>query len=723
MLFTGNVQNETGCYVTAGSRRASDMDAESGIETGDSDSATASVTSSEYPAAAATLPMASIRRDNTTAVNVDAAVTPDMALFSDDVGEFIRRMMVQPPPSPISLDDCDVAIVPPPTDYILDLLSTADYSGYSVLPPLVELPEDEATQSYRCDLNHADRRPAPPLPSPRVNEFTERKPKTPISRNGVPTPDVAAEHHERKRDFDGISNRAQVSADGVAAVNQPVPAKRCVNTSVDNGINPVVDIAASRTLIEDTLMKRATATLPASPTDNKSSRFFNIPQLARRRFSSDTESSSRKKSANIWKRFLKRDHESGGLTSSTGFSWTLLPHHRKSMTLQSQSVAESTATFRRRPNDLSPTSTQSKIASLAAARARELCISLPSDFRHLTTTNVEQRPEQRGASGDEQLTTTDRREVNEDGVRSAGQKRDDNELDASSESDDDTTSPERLAVRAETKHNYRDERGRLFNAAIDPRINPRSNKSSSLACVSGFNDEKRNLPTNVRHMTTAVTPTADQSNNSPRIPLMNISATLPRIYKGSQPSSEDQSASNQLSSDQPSSQGLEVECQDDDLSEVTRSEYLQASATEAVRPSPAADIDLRLRRSMTEQPTSAPPPLFGLLNSTLTVERDEPQPQSKCFDTFRGALKPMRWSEDGPNTAGSEKLRRHSDGALTFARSQVFPDYVDVLPPSTDVTDVRPVSAPVAAPRSVSSITTRDKRRSEKPQKVKLHKS
>jgi len=849
--------------VSAGSRRASEMDAESGIETGDSDSTSASVTSSDYApvAAAAGLPMTSPRRDN-------AVVT------SDDLGEFIRLMMVQPPPSLVCHNDSDVAIVPPPTDFtVVDLPAPpapADYTGgYSVLPPLLEVPEDESMSRY--DLDQTDRPPPPPLPSPRIIEQPRPRMRIPRNAANAPTQNVV----EVRRDKI-VSNRAQVSADGVAVVKslyQPVPAKRNINTlvaanSVDDA-HAGVDVAASRMLAENTTT--TTMTTPSvSPTDSKPTRsMFSIPHLARRRFiptSADSGADLRqKKTLNIWKRFMKRDQESaGGMTSSTGFTWTLLPHHRKSMSLQSQSLAESTATFRRCSPDVSPT--QTKLATLAAVRARELHISAPFDFRDLSTTtttttttmsNVEQRLEhqlttvsdvgeqptqterrdtktpgqrslpghislpfdfrslkpvvghrakqQRASSSDsggvEQhvTSTTHGREVNnrhsaghnislpfdfrsltsvvgqrrehsaatdgvkqptstdfnEDAVRLAAKQRiNASELNASSASDEDVMTSERSART--TTHNYRDERGRLLNTAIDPRLDqrldsrldprldPRFNplidtKSSSLACISDDKQKQQTLPKNShRHATSSAAAGAlNHSNHSltagRRISaLMHISATLPRIYWGRAQTfnGEDQSSS-QLSSDQASAQGIEAElCEDEDLSEVTRNEYLQNGSSSSARPSPAADISQRLRRSLSEQPTpgaAAPAsPLSDLLDLTLTLDSDYDEPRSpatssECFDTFRGALKPVRWSDDPPSNAG--KLRAQSFAEFTALRRQL-PAYLDVQPPVSSfngLSTARPLSAPVAAPRSAYSLTRTNRERSaERPLKVKL---
>ena len=707
--------------------------------------------------------MTSLLRDNTTAVSLDVAVTSDVTSSSDDLGEFIRLMMVQPPPSPpVHVDESDVAIIPPPTEFTLDLAPTADYSGYSVLPPLVELPEDEAERAS-CP-------PPPPVPAPRVIEFGQRKMKTPNSRNaGVNSRNDQTPGVRRVSAADGV-----VPAAAARSSSQPVHASTCVSTTDACSVNPGVDIAASRTLIENTLIKKSTAAPPVGTSQNKSPlRSFNIPQL-RRRFTGDTEvfgggNAQKKSSANIWKRFLKRDRETGGMTSSTGFSWTLLPH-RKSMKLQmqSQSIAESTATFRRRSSDLPSSSTQSRIATLAASRARELNISLPFDVRDLATgdaqrpeqprtssddneqltstdlrdgvrsaghiisqpydfrslkTNARLRAEQRtSADGKEQLTSTDRSEVREDVVRSAAQKRNDGELDVPSASVDDVTmtssSKRRPEVRAETLHNYRDERGRLLNTSIDPRVRPVIIKSSTLQRMSAVNNDKQ-TPTarNVQPTTTAATPTAGQSNHSPtsarRISLINIGATLPRIYRRNQPTGDDQSLS-----ETTSTQGVEAECRDEDLCEATRSEYLRESVTGTGQPSPAADTELRLRRSLNDESTSSPPPPPPPLLSFH--EYDELQPKWAAaggrFDTFRGALKPMRWSDE----VGNKKPRSLSVGSVAVGRQQ-FPAYVDVRPPGTQdvVTDARPVSALIAAPRSDSSFSTIDKDQTRKPLKVR----
>ena len=122
------------------------------------------------------------------------------------------------------------------------------------------------------------------------------------------------------------------------------------------------------------------------------------------------------------------------------------------------------------------------------------------------------------------------------------------------------------------------------------------------------------------------------------------------------------------------------------------------------------------------------PPLLAVFDSILTLEDDDRPPETVAsgrFDTFRGALKPMRWSEGESNRrfsrdTGTKKLR-----SLSMGNSRKIPAYVDVRPPPTCLaatTDVPSAAAPVAAPRSVNISTTREKERSGKPQKVKLHK-
>ena len=833
------------------------MDTESGIETGDSDSATASVTSSECAAAAAAVSTTtSLRRDNPAVVSVDTLLTPDTTTSCpDDVEEFIRRMMVQPPPSPVYFDESDVAIVPSPTDVIDDswnqLPPAANYSPYCVLPPLVELPEDDVTTSVMVLPSNYDCRPRtvpPPPPSSSVGEFTEPKPhprNVCVNSCVDMLPDDVSACHERT--VDENSNCVLVSAGGVVAGDKrhrpPLPARRHDRTMIANGVGHV-DVADSQT---STTMEHATLTLPVSASDEKSARarVQSVPQPAHsRRFSGESEkfTNSRKKAptANIWKRFLKRDVESGGMTSSTGFTWTLFPH-RHSVTAQSLSVAESTATCPRRPKNLQ--AAQAKVAALAAAKARDMHISAPFDFRDLN--DASQKPAQRTASDELQLNATDHREMNEDDVRpageeshkaentvaplpddasaaanassssgiswalfrhrksailpsssvaestatlprrpkillttstqtkiaamaaekarnlqisapfdfrdltnvseklslstapdveqlnptevdqdgahSTGQENNDKE-EGSSESDDDLLDDESSETRATTTRYYRDEQGRLFNAAAVPLIT----KTSSFPCLSSVDDDdKRHSPKNVRH----TVPTAGQSNHSPssgrRISLMHISATLPRLYKRSQSSNDDHLSATQHRCDSPTT-GQEPECTDDDVSEVTRSEYLQTSVTEAVRPSPAASTSQLLRRSMTEEPPPTPP-LLGLLDPILNFDDDARPSETvtgRRLDTFRGALKPVRWSEDDPIPAGTRQVRSLSVGSVTSARQ--IPAYVDVRPPTmflaATVTDVPPpaAAAPVAAPRSVKTSATRDKQRPDKPQKVKL---
>ena len=809
-----------GCYLTAGNRRPSDMDAESGIETGDSDSASASVTSSEY---------ASLRRDNTTAVNVDTAVTPDMTSCPDDVGEFIRLMMVQLPPSPVALDESDVVVVPPPTDmvdYGSDPPLHSDYSPYTQLPPLLELPEDDATTSMMTlqDENLADSVPCDPRQTSSVDNDL--------------TPSTAAAHPQRK--VDENSNRVLASADGVVAANKhscpPVPAKRCVNTTMFNSVNHGVDVAVlstSMTTENTTLTQTSTAAPPVSVADNTSGE----SRTAQIRYSGDTEtlSNSHKKTptTNIWKRFLKRDVKSDDVSSSLGNSWSLFPR-RKSVPVQSSSDAESIMTLPRRPK----TPSQSK----AAGKSRDLYISLPFDFRDLTTNvgltqaasdeeqlnstgrrefnesgmlsvgqksndsenvslasnddvppaadnvssnssssgiswslfphrktmtvtvqsssiaestatlrrqpknskqskskvaakaakardisvpfdfrNIGQTPEQRTTSDDERLSLTGCREVSEDGgSRSGGRESNDNE-EMSSASGDDLAEGESLEMHDKTMRSYRDEQGHLFNVATVPRIF----NASSLACLPSINDEKRNSLKNARN-----SPTPVQSSQSPasgrRLSLMSLGATLPRLHKRTQSSNDDQSASSYRWSD-PATTGLNVDGHDDDLSEVKRSEYLQTSKAATTRPSPAAETNQLLRRSMTEQPPPTPP-LFLLFDSILTLE-DDSQPQqtvaSGRFDTFRGALKPMRWAEEDPGTTSTKRSRSLSAGNRSSACQQI-PAFVNVRPPPSflaAVTDVPSTAAPVAAPCLVHISAKRDKQRSEKLQKVKLYKS
>ena len=802
------------------------MDAESGIETGDSDSATASVTSSECAAAAAGVPTTSLRRDNPAAVSVDTALSPDATTpCSDDVDEFIRRMMVQPPPSPVYFDESDFSITPSPPDVVdhsWDLPPTADYSPYCVLPPLMELPEEDAT-TFVLPSNY-DRPPCtapPPPPSWSDGEFTKPKP---LPRNVCATAcvDVAAACHERT--VDENANCVLVSSGGVVAADgryrPPLPMRRCDNrTTIANGVGHV-DVADSQT---STTIENATLNDSASDDKSAGARPRSVLQPTHRLRFSGEDSRKKTSTANIWKRFLKRDAESGGMTSSTGFTWTLFPQ-RHSATAQSLSVAESTATYPRRPKNLQ--STQAKVAALAAAKARDMHISAPFDFRDLK--DARQKPAQRTASDELQMNSTDHRDVNQDGA--AGEKstksentapvpddtlaaadasssttgiswtlfrqrksatlpsssiaesaatlprrpkillttatqskiaamaaekgrnlqisapfdfrdltnvseklslstapdvdrsevdqdgahsaeQENNDKEVSSESDDDDlVGDTRLETRSTTTRYYRDEQGRLFSAAAVPGIT----KTVSFPCLSSGDDDKRHSPKNVRHTT------AGQSNDSPTSG-KRMSLTLPRLHKRNQSSNDEHLATSQLGRDSPTTV-QEPECTDDDVSEVNRSEYLHASVTEEVRPSPAASTNQLLRRSMTEeQPLT--PPLLGLLDPILTLDDDD-QPSrtvnGRCLDTFRGALKPVRWSADDPLPASTKKVRSLSVGSVAIAGRQI-PAYVDVRPPTTflaAVTDVPPL--PVAAPRSLKTSTTRGKQRPDKPQKVKL---
>ena len=705
--------------MTAENRRANDMDAESGIETGDNES----VTSSEYAAAAAILPT-SFRRDNATAVNVDAAVTSSSTSGSDDVGEFIKLMMVPPPPSPASLDEPDV-VVPPPmdlVDYSSDLSPTADCLPRSLLPPLVELPEDDLTSSVlslssQYDANVADRLTcvvSRPSPSSNVDELTRAETKTP--RNILSScDDLTQVHHEQN--VDENSNCVLVSADGVVAAekssHRPVPAKRSVKTAMANGVHHSVDVIVSRTPTTTenvTSTKTSAPALPVSGSANTTARSYSVPQPSTRHFSGETETytSPRKKtaSANIWKRFLRRDLDSSGVSASTGISWSLFPR-RRSITMQSRSVADSISTI---PRHAKNQPSASKTTTSAAAKLRP-DISLPFDFRDLTT-GVSLIRAQR--IEEQLLSSTGRKEVNQNGVLSAGQESSDDE-DVWSASDDDLAAAGRPEKRpkAMTRHDFRDKRGPLSRAfhTLDPRIF----KSPSVGCVASAEEEKRKSSKNARR----TYPSSYSPPAAKRTILTSLAATLPRVYTRSQASYEVQATSTDRWSD-PLATAPDVECHDDDddLTEVTRSEYLQKSVTGTVRPSPAADTTRLLRQSMSEKPTStSTPPLFVLIDSILTLDEDDLPPKTVaggCFDTFKGALQPVRWSDEDASAAGSRRARSLSFGS-TAASPPQMPAYVDVRPPATFL-DVRPTAALVAAPRS-------DKQQHEKPEKVKFSNS
>lgn len=838
------------------------MDAESGIETDYCDSAAASVTSSECANHTST----SVRRDSNISGHVDTALMSNMTSLSDDVGEFIKMMMVQPPPSPVYLDDCDVAVVPPPTDMLersRDVPPPAtDYSPYRTLPPLVELPEDDVMTPVSTpppppppsnyDRDPPDRLPrtaAAPRPSTltSVDEFPEPKTRIlPLPRNIVVnsvdslSTNATAAHNQRSLD----ENSNFVSA--IDRCNRlPLPATRYSKTTMANNVDHVVDVAVAVSQTQTPTENTKSMTLPVSATDKTSAarqRFHSVPLPTHRRFFGATKTyttNSHKKppTGNIWKRFLKRDVDSGGMTSSTGFTWSLFAH-RQSATPQSQSVAESTATYRRRPKN-----PQSRVAALAAAKARDMHISEPFNFRDLS--NASQKPAQGAASEQLQPNSTDNREVSHDGIRSAGRecrKLEDNvssgrgdgvapaknasssssslstgfswslfhhrksatlqpttalqqrsnklpsistqskiaalaagkarhmhisapfdfrelktdviqkittqraksdaervnstngseferggmqlttrkDIDqdvVSSASDDDFREDESLETRSTTSYYYRDEQGRLRSVATDPAIY----RTTSVDCLSSTNDDKRFSAKSMLSTTTDGMPTPGQPRHhsppsSRRISLMRIGATLPRLYKRSQSVNEDQLLASQHSSDLPLP---ETECHDDDLSEVTRIEYLQTPVTGPDRQSPAADTCRLLRRSLTEEPTSSPP-LLNLLDSIITLEDENDDVRtpgtiaSGAFDTFRGALKPVRWSEERRNTKKQRSLSVDST-ASNFGRQ--LPAYIDVRPPPKFFSGVP--SAPVAAPRSV---TTRDTQRPERPQKVKIYK-
>jgi len=688
------------CYMTVGSRLVSDVDAESGIETSDSDSATASVTSSEYAAAAAAMPTASHRRDNPTAVSSSVAPSPDMAPCSEEVGEFIRRMMVQPPPSSIVVDDRDIRVVPRPTDV--------------TLPPLDELPEDDATvlvdlpsPGYADYTQCAGSWPRTVQPSSMVGEFTEM-------RTGNVMLDAcddltAVVHHEQDA-VDENYNRVQILSDGkvaAAAVNRscpPVAAKRFVkpttvysgNHGVSADVPPVSVSTTTNAALPVTAVPPVTksATLPRS---------FSIPNLpaSHRHFSGDTETyvtESRKRTsiANIWKRFMKRDYESGGMTSSTGFTWTLLPHHRRSMTLQSASIADTTATLRRRSKD----PPQSKAATLAAAAAdggSKLQISLPSNFRVLGTNDEFTH------SGEEQLASTGLRDVKLVDVQSSR-----NEGDNNADADDDeattaTAAKGSLDPRPATS-TFRDERGRLSHATIDPRIV----SASSTACLSGRggDDTQRSSPKNERRFETA---TLDRPRDPPPTSggvwtALTTIATLPRLHKRGQSSTEDP-PSQQRWSDPPST-AFPVDADDDDLDDVRRCEYLQTSAANRVRPSLSIDTEKLLRRSMTsEDRTSSPTPLLDFVDWISTLEEEEAA-TSVNFDTFRGALEPMRWLEDHPSSKISARVQRSRSFSSTTISAQQTAASVQ-LPSAYLAVISDPAFPPVAAPRSINARITK----------------
>ena len=688
------------------------MDTESGIETGDSDSASASGTSSEYAAAVATAATPSISNDHVT------AATPDMTSRPDDVEDFIRRVMVQPPPaSPACLDDGDVAVVPRPTNVVecaSDVLpppAAVDYSPR--LPPLIELPEDDALSLPSKSVT--DLAQCPPhvdgLSPPSSNDLMK-------SYEDLSSLDTAVDCQNGR---DENSNFVQASANGVvAAVKSAVPSvvpKPRVRKTPNSGVNDSVSVADSRTstTIENaTTTTSVTAAVPVSASEDSSTG----SHPTRQRFSGKTEtdgsSSKKNPAANIWQRLLRRNAESG---------WSLFPR-RRSLTVQSTSVVESTVTLLRRRKP--PNSAQSKLAAQAAAKAREMqtgtSATLPTKFRY--------KPAQRSSCPEEQLGSTDRGDVNRDCVHSA--------LSAASDDEEDflTEAAESVELRAKKAHNYRDERGRLFNATIDPRIS----KASSLVSMTDVLDEKQKLPKNERHSanevetTTTTTTTSGRSNHQSatrdsqtsgkRMTLMNIGSTLPRLVKKMQSSpSEEQSPSDQRWSEPPP----RVEWDDDDVIQVRRSDYLQTSTTARDRSSPAADTNQLLCRSMTEEPTFTPPPplLSGFLDSMLTVDAEERSDETAAgvrFDTFRGTLSPIRWSEENRSGGfGSRPQRSMSVDDIVADTRQQVPTYIDVRPPSTlDARSAAPVPVAVAAPRLLNNSTMREKEPSDtdKPQKV-----
>ena len=707
-----------GVYVTEVSRRASDVDAESGIETCDSDSATASVTSSEYAAAAAvaTVPgSTSVRREAMTALSVDTAA---LAPADDDVEEFIRRVMVRPPPSPICLDDRDIAVVPPPIDCAPEppppppAVEHASYSA--VLPPLVEEPEDDATVTTSGESDGPPRvapRHRPPPPPSKLTD-TRRYDDLMSARTDLTT------IVDDEDTVDENCNRVSADGDVAAAAKSsyaPVAAKRlvktkAVNSSAVNG-DVVQAVAAPRNL---DAMKSATlpmtrstpatttttTTRSASVSDDTTSRKF--IQLTQRRFSGDTESgvsdSRRKTPADILKRFRKRD----GTTSSTGFSW--LPY-RRSVDLKSRSDAESTATLPRRSKDSAARSKVGAGGKAPPRELRELYISLPTDFRCSTNKKLEQR----SASDDNLLDLTDRRDADQEDSRSARARI----IDASS--DDEPTAVKSSETRAKAMQTFRDERGRLFSAEVESRIP----KASSVACmqssvVDSETQSGRSLTTStLGRPSRDALPTAAAA--AKRTTLTNLGATLPRLYRRTQLAATDDPPA--ASSQPPSARVDAAETCEDDVDEVRRSEFM--SVNESGRPSPAADTTQRLHRSLTEQPAS---PLVDLLDFTPSLDDDDRPPRTAAagasFDTFRGALKPMYWSDEKP----SWKPRSLSVGSRVSGVD--MPAYIDVRPPVTFlaavVTDKRPSAAPVAAQRSANIIssTAGDQQRPNGPQMV-----
>ena len=262
---------------------------------------------------------------------------------------------------------------------------------------------------------------------------------------------------------------------------------------------------------------------------------------------------------------------------------------------------------------------------------------------------------------------------------------------------------------------YRDERGRLSHATIDPRIL----KSSTLGRMHGSDDEGQNS----RHLMTSTLGQPGHwasgfvPRNSPtsgKLTLTSVGATLPRLYRlaGVQSSDEDQS---QRHADSPTA-AVDVD-QHTIVDELRRSEYLQTGTDR--RPSPSTAANQLLRRSFTGQTTSTQQ-LFDFFDTFPTLNDDKRPSYTAggsggCFHTFRGALKPVRWSEEKPAST------RHRSLSVDMGRR--VPGYVDVRPPTTSTSAfVSDTGRRSSVPVNVVSSTATEKQRPQVAQKVKSFK-